>query len=365
MSNIKEIISYLDQYAPRAYQESYDNAGLLVGDDLKELTGALITLDVTEEVIQDAIENNCNLIIAHHPIIFRGLKKLTGSNYVERTVIKAIQNDICIYATHTNLDSVHNGVNNKISELLELDRLQILQPKNDTLSKLTTFIPTENSSQVLDALFRAGAGHIGQYANCSFKMNGTGTFLPDEGANPHIGERGKLEHVNEDRVEVIFPSHIKGKVMQALRKAHPYEEVAHYLHDLANENQLIGSGMIGELKSELSGEEFIAFLKEKMELKVVKHTHFSTRKIKRIAVCGGAGSFLLPVAKAKGADAFVSSDFKYHEFFDAEGKLLIADIGHYESEKFTKDLLYEILNKKFPNIALRFTKVNTNPILYT
>ncbi len=365
MSKIKEITSYLDQYAPRSYQESYDNSGLLVGDTANELQGVMISLDVTEGVIDDAIANNCNVIVSHHPVIFRGIKKLTGSNDAERAILKAIKNDIALYAIHTNLDNVHTGVNKKICDTIGLVNTKILQPKTDTLNKLTTFIPTSNTREVMDAVFNAGAGKIGDYSNCSFKVTGTGTFLPSEKANPHIGTSGNQEEVTEDRVEVIFPAHLSSKIVNALKKAHPYEEVAFYLYELINENPEVGSGMTGELEIPLSEKEFLDHLKKRMNLSVIKHTHFTGKQIRKVAVCGGAGSSLLHRAKAIGAQAFVSADFKYHEYFDADGDILIADIGHYESEIFTKDLLYEILKKNFPNIALHLTKVDTNPILYT
>ncbi len=365
MSKIKEIISYLDQYAPRAYQESYDNSGLLVGDSSTEVQRVLISLDVTEEVVEDAIRQKCNLIVAHHPIIFRGLKKLTGGNTAEKSIIKAIKNDIAIYAIHTNLDNVHTGVNKRICDRIGLENTRILAPKKDTLNKLTTFIPSKNTKEVMQAVFDAGGGMLGDYSNCSFRVTGTGTFLPNEKANPHIGKSGELEEVVEDRVEVIFPSHLSGNIIHALKTAHPYEEVAYYLHELVNANLEVGSGMIGTLPTPMSETEFVNHLKKSMDLSIVKHTHFIGKTIKKVAVCGGAGSFLLHKAKSAGAQVFVSADFKYHEYFDAEGEILITDIGHYESEIFTKDLLNEILKKKFPNIALHLTMVNTNPILYT
>lgn len=365
MLKIKDITDYLDSYAPGSYQESYDNSGLLAGNKNDELKGALISLDATEAVVEEAIEKKCNLVVSHHPIIFRGLKKLTGSNYVERTVIKAIQNNIALYAIHTNLDNIYTGVNKKICEKLQLANTKILAPKDDQLNKLTTFIPREDADKVMEAVYKAGAGQIGNYSHCSFRVAGTGTFLPNEKANPHVGETGKLQREEETRVEFIFPAHLKNRVLAALKKAHPYEEVAYYLHALLNENQEVGSGMVGELESPMSGGEFIQYLKQKMELKLVKHTQVLDKPVKKVAVCGGAGSFLLRKAISQQADVFVSSDFKYHEYFDAEDKIVIADIGHYESEVFTKELIYETLYKNFSNIALHFSTTNTNPVIYT
>ena len=365
MTLVKEVIQHLEEFAPPAYQESYDNSRLLTGDKNSEVTGILVTLDCTEEIIEEAIENGINLIIAHHPVIFGGLKKLTGSNYVERTVIKAIKNDIAIYACHTNLDNVNQGVSNKICEKLKLNNRRILAPKKGLLKKLTVFVPGQNADNLLDALNDAGAGQIGNYNNCSFQLEGYGTFQPNENANPTIGSNGQLEKVKETRIEVIFPAYLEGKIMNAMKDAHPYEEVAHYIHKLENTHQEVGSGMVGELEKPLTKEEFIAHLKHSMELEVVKHTKFLSDKIHTIAVCGGAGGFLLNNAKGAQADVFITSDFKYHEYFDAENDITIADIGHYESEVFTKDLFSEILSEKFVNIAVVCSKVITNPIFYS
>jgi dinuclear metal center YbgI/SA1388 family protein len=361
---IRDVVAYLSSVAPPAYQESYDNAGLITGDPGWEVRGALVTLDCTEAVVDEAIEAGANLIVAHHPILFRGIKRLTGANYVERTLIKAIKNDIAIYAMHTNLDNVVGGVNSKMAEKIGLVNTRILLPKKDTLSKLVTFIPHENAEAVLAALHEAGAGQIGNYKNCSFRVEGQGAFMPVEGANPHIGEKDKLEIVNETRVEVIFPSWQEGRILEALRKSHPYEEVAYYLTPLANENQEVGSGLIGELPEAEEPMAFLRRLKVSMDLPMIRHTRIPGRKIRHVAVCGGAGSFLLSRAIQAGADAFISADFKYHEFFDAENRILVADIGHYESEIHTKELLAELLTKKFHTFASNFSKTVTNPISY-
>jgi dinuclear metal center YbgI/SA1388 family protein len=361
---VKDVTGYLEIVSPKAYQELYDNAGLLTGEPEMEVTGILVALDCIEAVVQEAIDRNCNLIVAHHPIIFKGLKKLTGSNYVERTILKAIRNNIAVYAIHTNLDNIHTGVNKKIAEKIGLKNLKVLLPKTDTLSKLVTFIPTENVGQVMDAIHEAGAGQIGNYKNCSFRVEGTGTFKPNERANPHIGGANQQEFVTETRVEVIFPTHLEADVLKALRKAHPYEEVAYYVNTLVNENQEVGSGMVGELEVSLEPIEFLRHLKSSMNLSVIRYTRLLDKKVKKVAVCGGSGSFLLQQAIRSGADFFVTADFKYHEFFDADGKITIADIGHYESEIFTKELLGELLNKKFPTFAVNFSNTDTNPIRY-
>ena len=361
---VKDITNYLESLAPRAYQESYDNSGLLTGEPSQEITGVLTTLDCTEEVVQEAIDRGMNMIVSHHPIIFKGLKKLTGSNYVERSVIKAIRNSIAIYAIHTNLDHVHTGVNKKIGEKIGLKNLHILVPKKETLMKLVTFIPQEHTASVLASLHEAGAGQIGKYKNCSFHVDGTGSFMPMEGANPHIGQADQQESVKETRTEVIFPSHLEDRIIGALKKNHPYEEVAYYLTRLENENQEVGSGMIGELEQPLEPIEFLRRLKSSMNLNTVRHTRLLDKKVKKVAICGGSGSFLLRQAISQGADFLVTADFKYHEFFDGEGKIAVADIGHYESEVYTKELIVEILTEKFPTFAVNFSTIDTNPVRY-
>lgn len=261
---LKELTDYLESIAPLQYQESYDNAGLIVGSHETEIKGVLISLDTTPEVIKEAVEIGANVVVAHHPIIFSGLKKINGKTYIEKTIIDAIQNNIAIYAIHTNLDNIYvNGVNAKIAEKLGLAETKILAPKLD-----------------------------------------------------------------------VDPS---GSV---------------------------GSGMIGQLKKPLSEIDFLDYLKDKMGLKVVKHTTKLSKTVKTVAVCGGSGGFLLPNAIAAGADVFITADYKYHEFFDANGQIVIIDIGHYESERYTIDLLYKLITEKFSNFAAHSTNVDTNPIKY-
>lgn len=364
MTQLRDLTTYLETFAPLAYQESYDNSGLLVGDPSLTITGVLVSLDATEAVVDEAIAKNCNVIIAHHPIVFKGLKKLTGKTYIERTVIKAIKNDIAIYAAHTNLDNVAGGVNFKIAEKLTLQHVTILAPKTQVLSKLVTFVPSKDTQQVLDALYEAGAGQIGNYANCSFRVGGTGTFLPKETAQPTIGAVSQYTEEAENRIEVIVPSHQQSQLLAALRRAHPYEEVAYYLTTVDNQNQTVGSGAIGDLPEPLDGPSWLAFLKENMNLPLIRHTPLSDRPIRRVAVCGGVGSFLLPDAIRAGADVFVTADYKYHEFFDADSRIVICDIGHYESEVFTKELISQHLAKKFTTFAVILSETNTNPVRY-
>lgn len=362
--NIKQITNFLESYAPLEYQESYDNCGLIIGDANAEVIGALITLDCTEAIIDEAIATGCNLVIAHHPIIFSGLKKLNGSNYIERAVIKAIKNDIAIYAIHTNLDNVHNGVSAKIAEKLGLENCKILAPKSDLLRQLVVYCPTANAETLKTALFEAGAGTIGDYDQCSFTSIGKGTFRANENCTPFVGEIGENHTENEDRIEVIYPKFKERAILDAMEVAHPYEQVAHQIYVLDNKHQLVGSGIIGELKTPVDAQVFLKNLKLNMQTDCVRHTSLVKQQIKTVAVCGGSGSFLLKNAMAAKADIFITADFKYHEFFDAENKIVIADIGHYESEQFTKDLIYDLLVKNFTKFAVRLSKVNTNPIKY-
>lgn len=360
---IKDITGYLESIAPLSLQEEYDNAGLLTGNPSWACTGVLCTLDVTEEVIDEAISKKCNCIVAHHPIIFKGLKKINGKNIVERSIIKAIKNDIAIYASHTNIDNIINGVNGRIADKLNLANRTILDPKSATLKKLYTFVPTDHIAKVRDALFAAGAGHIGNYSECSFTHPGTGTFKPEAGTNPFSGEQGKRQYEDEIKLEVIFPAYNESKVTKALIEAHPYEEVAFDIVNLSNTHAGTGAGIVGEI-TETSEQDFLQLLKALFNLQLIKHTPFINRPIKKVAVCGGAGSFLISKALALGADAYITADIKYHEFFGAENRMLLCDIGHYESEQFTISLFVEILLQKFPTFAVLKSEVNTNPVSY-
>lgn len=361
---IEELLNVLEDFAPLAFQEDYDNCGLLTGSKKDEATGALLTLDCTEEIIEEAIERKCNLIIAHHPIIFSGLKKLTGANYIERTIIKAIQNNIAIYACHTNLDNVRLGVNKKIADKLGLENAKILAPKYDLLKKIVTFVPASHHEQVSQALFSNGAGTIGNYANCSFYLEGTGTFKGNDATKPFIGKANELSKEKEIRVETIFESHNQSRLISALKANHPYEEVAYDIYKIDNAHPIVGSGMVGDLKEGLEEVDFLNHVKTTFRVPTLKHTKKTGKKIKTVAICGGSGRFLLKNAVAAGADAYITSDFKYHEFFDADGKLLLVDTGHYESEQFTPEIFYEIIQKKFSTFAIHLSKINTNPINY-
>jgi dinuclear metal center YbgI/SA1388 family protein len=365
MMTVNEIIQVIEDCAPLHYQESYDNSGLQIGNADMKVSGVLVSLDVTEAVLAEARLRGCNMIITHHPLLFSGLKSITGKNYIERVAQQAIKDDIAIYAAHTNLDNMRGGVNAKIAERLKLKSAAILSMRSDTLSKLYTFVPQSAADKVRIALFQAGAGDIGQYRECSFSINGTGTFKPEAGANPTIGKAcGEREWVDEVKIEVLVQKHKAVKVLKALFESHPYEEVAYEFIALQNANQEIGAGLVGTLDEPLEEMAFLSFLKHTMKTDCIRHTALRGKMVERVAVCGGAGSFLLKEALRAGADVFITGDFKYHQFFDADGKIVIADIGHYESEQFTIELLKDILKKKFPNFAILLSNLSTNPVKY-
>jgi dinuclear metal center YbgI/SA1388 family protein len=360
---LKEICWALESWAPLEYQESYDNSRLLYGSANKEICKALVSLDVTQPIVEEAIQKKAELIIAHHPLIFGGLKSLTGKNDAERALILAIQNDIAIYALHTNLDNISSGVNAEIGRRLGIQDGSILAPKKGHLKKLVVFVPTEASQDLSKALWAAGAGELGAYDQCSYRVEGTGSFRGSESSNPTIGSVGKREEVQENRLEFLVESAKLSGVLKAMLKHHPYEEVAHEIYTIENKHQDLGSGMYGNLAAAVPVEEFLEKVKNTFG-GVVRYTKPHKEMVQKIAWCGGSGSFLLAQAKSLGADVFLSSDFKYHQFFEADNEILIADIGHYENEQFTIDLIAEHLRKKFPNFAVLLTENSTNPINY-
>ncbi|WP_422107463.1 Nif3-like dinuclear metal center hexameric protein [Winogradskyella sp.] len=361
---VQDVINQLHDLAPLAYAEDFDNVGLLVGDKNQEVSGVLVTLDTLESVVDEAIENNCNLIVSFHPIIFKGLKKLTGKSYVERVVIKAIQHHIAIFSIHTALDNALEGVNSIICDQLGLKNKKILIPQPGTIKKLQTYIPKNHAEVLRASLFEAGAGHIGNYDSCSFNTDGEGTYRGNEDAKPSIGKIGTLHTENETSVSVVFNKHLESQVVKALFKAHPYEEIAYEISTLDNTNPYIGMGMIGELTQPMEAQKCLEYIKVKMNTPCIRHSKLLERPIKKIAVLGGSGSFAIGAAKASGADLLVTADLKYHDFFSAESAIVLADIGHYESEQFTKSFLVDYLSKKITNFAIILSKTNTNPVKY-
>ena len=361
---IKEILNALETFAPLPLQDGFDNAGLQVGLTDAEATGALLCLDVTEAVVDEAIALGCNLIVSHHPLIFKGYKSLTGRDYVERCIMKAVRNDLVIFSMHTNLDNAPQGVNYKIAEKIGLKNVRILEPKDQMLLKLVTFVPTEKAADVRQALFEAGCGCIGNYDACSYNGEGKGTFRAQEGCHPYCGKIGELHEEKETRIETVLPVHLQSRAVKALLAVHPYEEPAYDLYPLQNKWNQVGSGVIGELKEEDTETDFLRRIKKTFEVGCVKHSRMNGRLIRKVALCGGAGAFLLPKAVAAHADVFITGEVKYHDYFSYENDILIAEIGHYESEQYTKEILYSIIREMFPALEVSMTRVNTNPVKY-
>ncbi|WP_353102410.1 Nif3-like dinuclear metal center hexameric protein [Myroides odoratus] len=361
---VKNIIPILEELAPLGYAEDFDNVGLLVGSPEQEVSGILVCHDALENVVEEAIAQNCNFIVCFHPILFSGLKKITGKNYVERAVIKAIKNDIAIYAIHTALDNHQEGVNKIFCMTLGLEQTRILIPKEQYIQKLVTYVPIQHTEKVRQALFAAGAGAIGNYDHCSFISEGKGSFRGNEHSNPVIGQAGVEEIVEEHKVEVTYEKHLQGKVLSALFQAHPYEEVAYEVYNLANKLQNVGMGMIGELKEPMDEIAFLQMVKEKTGTGGIRHSALLNKPIQKVAVLGGSGSFAIKAALQQKVDAFITADLKYHQFYEAENQLVLADIGHFESERYTKNYIVEFLSKKMPNFAVILSTVNTNPVNY-
>jgi dinuclear metal center YbgI/SA1388 family protein len=345
---IKEIISCIESYAPVSFQESYDNSGLITGDPAQEVRSALLCIDVTEAVLDEAVKLRCGLVISHHPLIFRPVRKLSDNSWVSRCLIKAIRNNIALYAAHTNIDSVMQGVNARISEKIGLINTEILVPRKEELRKLVFFVPLSHAEKVRTRVFETGAGHIGNYDQCSFNIHGEGTFRGSENTNPFVGTRGKFHTEKEVRVETIYPVYMEHAVIKAMLDEHPYEEVAYDIYPLANLYTRAGSGMTGELPGPVSETAFLRKLRQVFRCGTIRHSPLTGKKIKRVAVCGGSGGQFLDQAIG----------------IDADGRIIIADIGHYESEQFTTEIFHELILKKFPKFAVHFSEVNTNPVNY-
>ena len=361
---IKEIVNALEMFAPLPLQDGFDNAGLQVGLTDAEATGALLCLDVTEAVVDEAITLGYNLIISHHPLIFKGYKSLTGKDYVERCIMKAIKNDIVVFSMHTNLDNAPQGVNYKIAEKIGLTNLRILEPKENSLLKLVTFVPKNHADKVREAIFAAGCGCIGDYDSCSYNLEGTGTFRAQEGKNPFCGKIGEFHEEQETRIETILPSFKRRAVEKALVAAHPYEEPAYDFYPVQNTWMQTGAGVVGKLKEPETETDFLKRIKKTFEVGCVKHTSLNGRLIQTVALCGGAGAFLLPKAVGAHADVFITGEVKYHDYFYYENDILVAEIGHYESEQYTKEIFFSIIRELFPTLETQMTRVNTNPIKY-
>lgn len=361
---IKEILQTIENLAPIPLQEDFDNSGLQVGDVSREATAALLSLDVTESVVDEAVSLGCNLIISHHPLAFKPFKSLTGRTYVERCMIKAIKHDIVVYAAHTNLDNAWQGVNFKLAEMLGLQQIRILSPQKDALLKLVTFVPESHAEYVRNALFNAGAGNIGNYDSCSFNLHGEGTFRANESATPFVGDVGKLHFEKEVRIETVLPKFRQADVLRALLSVHPYEEPAYDFYPLKNDWAQAGSGVVGVLPEPVPEQEFLYLLKDVFNLPTIRHTKLQNREIHDVALCGGSGAFLIPEAITYGADAFITGEARYNDFYDVDSRLLLAVVGHYESEICTKEIFFDIISKKFPTFAVHKSAFDSNPVKY-
>ena len=361
---IKDIIQTIEQLAPLPLQEDFDNSGVQVGDINREATAALLCIDVTESVVDEAISLGCNLIISHHPLAFKPFKSLTGKTYVERCMMKAIKHDLVIYAAHTNLDNAWFGVNFKLAEMLGLQQVRVLSPQKDALLKLVTFVPESHADYVRNALFNAGAGNIGNYDSCSFNLYGDGTFRANESANPFVGKKGELHTEEEVRIELVLPKFKQAEVLRALLSVHPYEEPAYDFYALKNQWAQAGRGVVGVLPEPMPEQEFLYLLKDVFNLATIQHTKLQSREIHDVALCGGSGAFLIPEAIGYGADAFVTGEAKYNDFYDVEGRLLLAVVGHYESEICTKEIFFDVISKKYPTFVLHKSAFDSNPVKY-
>jgi dinuclear metal center YbgI/SA1388 family protein len=361
---LSELCSYLDNAVPLSFQEGYDNSGLQVGLPEREITAALITLDVTEKVIDEAIQKGCDIVISHHPLIFSSIKKIAGRSATDRILFKAIKNDIAVYSSHTNLDMISEGVSRKMAQKLGLQNIKVLKPLKGKLIKLVVYIPEDHIEKVREAVFNAGAGFIGNYDRCGFNVSGTGSFRAGEGTNPYKGEKGKDHIEKEIRFETVVFSHLKEKVVNALLEAHPYEEVAYDIYSLENDNIDYGLGCTGDLGEPLSGNDFLSLVSSVFDSRGIRYSGQTGKTVKKIALCGGAGASLLNDAVSSGADVYVTGDIKYHTWFEADDRILLVDCGHFESEKFSTEILYDLIVKKFPKFAVRFSETNTNPINY-
>ena len=351
-------------FAPLPLQEGFDNSGLQIGLTDAEVTGVLLCLDVTEDVVEEAVASGCNLIVSHHPLIFSPLKRITGRNYVERCVLKALANGIAIYASHTNMDSVQGGVNYRIAEKLGLQNVRILAPKEDSLFKLSVYVPVVHADVVRKALFAAGCGNIGNYGSCSYNVEGYGTFEAEEGCNPFCGKVGELHKENETRIDTVMPAYLKNRVVSALLKVHPYEEPAYDIYPLKNSWGSVGLGVVGDLPCEVEEKDFLGKVKQIFNVGSLRHTSLSGNKVKRVALCGGSGASFADAAISAGAQVYITGEARYHDLFNYDGQILFAVIGHYESEQFTMDIFNDIILESYPEVKVKKTTVNTNPVHY-
>jgi len=357
---IKEVISFLENKFPLSWQEDFDNSGIQCGDKERDITGVVVCFDMSEVVIEEAISKGANMVVSHHPIIYRDvIKRIEPTNRVGKILCKALENKILLYSMHTNIDSGKAGGNSLFAQKLELQKLSVLSPKENEFCKLVVFVPSENSVFLRDALFKAGCGNIGNYSHCSFSCEGIGSFKPLADANPHIGQHNRIERVEEERIEMIFSKIKKRQIVEALYQHHPYEEPAFDIFALENTNKDIGLGRVGFLPQPMVAADFIHYVKQKLNVELVRFSGNSKAEISKVAVCGGGGASHIKDALTAGADAYITGDLKYHDFFIPENKMLLVDIGHFEGEHFIREIITSLLKEKFKNFSTYFTEVES------
>ncbi len=360
-STIGDLSSALESVAPSLYAESYDNVGLLVGRSEWKCEKVLVALDITEAVVQEAIEKGVQAIVAHHPVIFGGIQRLTGEDTAQRAIELAIKHSIALLACHTNLDAIEGGVSYRMAQAISLVNVRTLQPRSGLLWNLIVYVPAESAETLLEALWEAGAGKMGAYDECAFRSHGLGSFRPKEGAHPHNGVIGERAFADEIRLELLVPEGARKKVHQCMMEHHPYEEIAHSWLKHDGVHHSVGFGAIGQWDA-CDWPEAVRRIKTAFGVASFRHTMPIASDYRTVAVCGGAGADLLAQAKSQQAELFITSDITYHRYFGADDRLVFIDIGHWESEQHAMELLIDIVREKFPNFAVLKSETNTNPM---
>lgn len=366
---VKELIKYLEDWAPPGAAWEKDNVGLLVGSGDEKIENIFLSLELTGEVLEQALKKNCNFIFTHHPLIFNPVKNLdVNKNPNSKLIYKLIKNDINLFSAHTNLDFTKDGVSFTLAKKLKLNKITFLKNEESNQFKVVVFLPETNLDEVASAMFNQGAGIIGEYNNCSFRTNGIGTFKGSANSNPFIGKKENFEKANEVRLEVLVDSWKLNKVINAMLKSHPYEEPAYDIYPLRNKNVNYGAGAIGELDNEMNVNEFLKHVEKSLLLSNFRFVNGNKRRIKKVAVCGGSGSELLNDAISKNADVFITADIKYHTFHDAKNKILLIDAGHYETEvvilKIVEEKIKKLIKEKKENIKVYKYSSSTNPVKF-
>jgi dinuclear metal center YbgI/SA1388 family protein len=368
MPTIRDIADALEQWAPPGSAQSYDNVGLQVGDASRSVERAVLALDCTPAVVEEAERQGAELIITHHPLLFQPLSAVTTDDYESAVALRLAEAGIALYSAHTNLDAAPGGVSFALAKRLGLTDVGFLDGFDETLYKLATFVPADHFDAVRSALADAGAGRIGDYEACAFAHEGTGFFRPGDAANPHIGTAGgDLESADEVKLEVEVARWDLGGVLGALQDAHPYEEVAYDVYPVQQKNSRAGLGAVGRLASPESLSDFLGRVADRLDAGSLRYAGPDEATVERVAVCGGAGSDFVGQALAAGADAYVTADVKYHEFFEALGpdgvpQLAFIDAGHYETEALTEALLRDWLADRFNDVDWQRTGVRTSPM---